>query len=190
VLLDEQSRWFKEEVQPHEPALRAYLRGRFPTLTDIDDLVQETYARVFRARNSGKIDVARPYLFATARNAAIDLLRKNEIVGICGLGEIERLSVVEDSPDAAESLSHDQEIALLREAIAALPKRCREILTLRRLHLLSHREIAQRLGIAEKTVDAQLCIGVFRCREYLRARGVSRDRPPTARPNQDRLNRE
>ena len=33
----EQALWFAEEVQPHEPALRAYLQARFPTLGDHDD---------------------------------------------------------------------------------------------------------------------------------------------------------
>ncbi|MBI2497428.1 MAG: RNA polymerase subunit sigma-24, partial [Opitutae bacterium] len=42
------ARWFAEEVQPHEPALRAWLRNRFPTLVDPDDLVQESYARLLR----------------------------------------------------------------------------------------------------------------------------------------------
>lgn len=44
----EQARWFSEHVQPHEPALRAYLSKRFPSLPDHDDLVQETYARLLR----------------------------------------------------------------------------------------------------------------------------------------------
>jgi hypothetical protein len=39
----------------------------------------------------------------------------------------------------------------------ALPPRCREILALRRIEGLSHREIAERLGIAEGTVNAQAC---------------------------------
>jgi len=47
------SRWFVDEVQPHEPELRAYLRTSFPSLADIDDLVQETYARLVQARNAG-----------------------------------------------------------------------------------------------------------------------------------------
>src|SRR5258706_7278593 len=40
------SRWFAEEVQPHESSLRSYLRAVFPLLPDIDDLVQESYARL------------------------------------------------------------------------------------------------------------------------------------------------
>ena len=43
-------RWFAAEVQPHEAMLRAWLRARFPTLGDTDDLVQETYSRVLQLR--------------------------------------------------------------------------------------------------------------------------------------------
>ena len=168
----EQTRWFTEEVQPHEPALRAYLCGCFPTLRDTDDLVQDSYARLLRARDAGKVSHPKAYLFATARNAALDLFRRNKIVTIQGIAEIESLSVLEDRPDAAEAASHDQEIAILIEAIDSLPERCREILIRRRLRGLSHREIARSLGISEHTVNAQLAIGVLRCRKFLRARGV------------------
>ncbi|MBI4625089.1 MAG: RNA polymerase subunit sigma-24, partial [Verrucomicrobia bacterium] len=34
-------RWFAEEVQPHEAALRTWLHGRFPDLKDVDDVVQD-----------------------------------------------------------------------------------------------------------------------------------------------------
>lgn len=169
----EDSRWFREHVEPHERELRAYLRGRFPSVRDIDDLVQETYARVLRTRRLGKARLTRAYLFVIARNAAFDQLRQRKIAAIEGMAEIERLAVVEDRPDAAEAASQEQEFALLAEAIATLPERCREIFILRRYHDLSHKEIARRLGIAENTVNAQLVTAMLRCREYLRARGVT-----------------
>ena len=55
------ARWFTQEVQPHEPALRACLRQHFPSLSDIDDLVQESYARLIRARLAGTVAEARSY---------------------------------------------------------------------------------------------------------------------------------
>ena len=168
----EQSRWFAEEVQPHEPALRAYLRGSFPSLQDIDDLVQDAYARLLNAHKTGTVSHPKAYLFATARNAALDLFRRKKIIPIEALAEIEQLSVLEDGRDAAEQACHDQELEILTEAIASLPDRCRQILTMRRLRGLSHREIAQTLGISEHTVNAQLAIGVLRCRKHLLARGV------------------
>lgn len=170
----EDTRWFKEEIRPHERELRAYLRGRFPSLPDVDDLVQETYARLLRARENGQVTLTRAYLFVVARNVALDLVRRKQTVAVEALGDLAGLSVVEERPDAAETLSHEQELALLADAMRALPPRCREILTLRRIEGLSHRDIAAKLGIAEGTVNAQLAIGLMRCRQYLCAHGVAR----------------
>ncbi len=167
------ARWFAEEVQPHEAALRAYLRGRFPSLHDVDDLVQESYARILRAREIGTAKLTRAYLFVTARNLALDAIRHTNVIAFQSLAEINESSVVEERPDAAEAASSDQELEILAEAIATLPQRCREIFVLRRYRELSHRDIALRLGIAENTVNAQLVIAMLRCREYLRQRGVT-----------------
>lgn len=170
----EESRWFKEEIRPHEREMRAFLQRRFPTIGDIDDVVQETYARLLRARKAGTATLTRGYLFVIARNVALDLVRRDRTVSLERLGGIEPLYVVEDRPDAAEAVSHEQELQLLAEAMRGLPPRCREILTLRRIEGLSHRAIADRLGIAEGTVNAQLAIGLMRCRAYLCACGVTR----------------
>lgn len=176
------SRWFVAEVQPHEPALRAYLRGRFPQLHDVDDVIQETYARVLRAQVAAPLREVRPYLFTIARNLALDLARHHKIAATDSLGNIEQLSVVEERADAAEKAAHDQEIEILHEAIAALPPRCQEILTLRRFHGLSHQAIARKLNISPNTVDAQLCLAVMRCRQFLLLRGVSRDHLASVAP--------
>jgi RNA polymerase sigma-70 factor (ECF subfamily) len=170
----ETARWFEEEVRPHESELRAYLRATFSGHVDIDDLVQETYARLLQAREQAPVRSTRAYLFTTARNAAFDIFRRRKIVAIDGIAEIDLLPVFEDRPGVAEAVAHDQELQMLAEAIQALPERCRRVLTLRKIHGLSHREIARQLGIAENTVNAQIAIGVLRLRDYLRARGVSK----------------
>lgn len=169
----EQARWFAQNVQPHDGALRAYLRGKFPGHPDIEDLVQETYARLLQAREHGPVHNPKSFLFTTARNAAFDFFRRRKIVAIDGIAEIELLPVLEDRPGVAETVCHDQELQLLAQAIQALPTRCRQVLTLRKIHGLSHHEIATRLGISEHTVNAQVAIGVLRLRDYLRAHGVT-----------------
>lgn len=45
-------------------------------------------------------------------------MRRNRVVEIDLLADLETLSVLEESPDAAEQLSHAQELALLSEATA------------------------------------------------------------------------
>ena len=165
-------RWFVEHVLPHEPALRAYLRGlvRPP---DVDDLVQETYLRLLRARARGEqIDSPRGLLFAIGRNAARDLGRRRTVADAVPITEIDPSRVFHDGPDVPEVVSRRQEADLLAAAIATLPPRCREILVLRKFENLSHREIAQRLGISVHTVEAQLTKALHRCEAFLARQGL------------------
>lgn len=166
------SQWFAEEVQPHERSLRSYLRSMFPSLPDVDDLVQESYARLIRAREVGRVGYAKAFLFTTARNAALDFFRRRKVVQIDGVDDLRELTVVEDRPNAAEAVNKQQELALLAEAVQDLPERCRQVLTLRLLYALSHKEIAAELRISEHTVKAQLAKGMRRCADYLGARGM------------------
>lgn len=170
---DSQSRWFGESVQPHEGALRGYLSKLVPP-SDVDDLVQETYARLLRAHERGAIESPRGLLFATARNAARDLFRRRAVARTFPITEIDHSRVFDDAPSVEEAVSRRQEADLLQAAIAALPPRCREILLLRKIENLSHREIAARLGIAEHTVEAQLTKGLRRCEEFFARCGLRR----------------
>jgi len=176
----ENTRWFAEEVQPHESSLRSYLRAVFPSLPDIDDIVQESYARLIRAHEGGRIGYAKAILFTTARNAAIDFFRRRKVVCIQGVADLSTLSVIEDKPDASESANKQEELQMLSAAVRDLPERCRQVLTLRLLYAISHKEIATRLGISEHTVKAQLAKGMRRCADYFEARGVNTLRRPVA----------
>ncbi len=168
----EQERWFAEEIQPHEPALRAYLRSRFPEVRDVDDLVQESFTRVLQSRGTVKIESAKAYLFATARNAALSLLRRPRIFSSEPVTDFAVQSVVEESINVAETVSVRQEIAILLDAIDRLPTACREIFILRKLQGVPQKEIAARLGLSEQTVQVQIVRAIRRCAVYLRKHGV------------------
>ncbi len=165
----EQARWFAREVQPHESALRSWLHGRFPAMSDVDDIVQESYVRLLRAKGEGKVGYAKAYLFSTARNFALDLFRRSKVVKMEPATDLG--AVVEDRPSVAETVSRQQELDMLADSIRLLPNRCRQVLTLRLLYGLSHKEIAAELQISEHTVKAQIAKGMRRCSEYFRDRG-------------------
>ena len=171
VSLSNPSQWFAIELAPHEPALRAYLHG-IARPSDIDDLVQETYARLLRAREHSPIKSPRGLLFATARNAARDLFRRRAVANTIPITEREASCVFDEAPGVAETVSRRQETDLLAAAIAELPPRCREILVLRKFENLSHREIAEKLGLAEHTVEAQLTKALHRCEEFFARHGL------------------
>ncbi len=168
------ARWFAAEVQPHDAAQRGWLRAKFPALGDVDDLVQETYTRVLqlRARDPLRAHVVKPLLFTTARNLALDELRRRQIVPMYALPDDDAAAFADDTPGIGETVGQREELALLAEAIQALPERCRQILTLRKIYGLPQKEIARQLGISEHTVEAQVGIGMHRCADYLNRLGL------------------
>ena len=164
----ELSRWFAAEVQPHEAALRAWLRVRFPSVGDGDDVVQESYLRLVKAHETGPIRAAKSFLFMTARNLALNYLRHQRYERAEALRETESTSVLDESASIPETVARAQETESLKKAIQSLPERCREVFTLRRIHGLSQKEVAAQLGISEKTVEAQSVIALRKCVEYFR----------------------
>lgn len=174
----EQARWFVDEVLPHEGKLRGWIHARFPGVEDIDDLVQEAYSRLMRAHNSGPIANPKAFLFVTVRNLALNHLRHRGHERPFGATEIDPLSVLDDAPGAPDQLTRREDFQILIEAIQALPDRCRQVVTLRKIYGLSQRETAERLGITENTVEAQGAIGLRKCIEFFRRRGHFRDARP------------
>jgi RNA polymerase sigma-70 factor (ECF subfamily) len=179
----EQARWFSEEVKPFEPALRAYLLKRFPSLPDHDDLVQETYTRVLRAREDGRLTQTKPFLFTAARNLAIDMFRRRHRARHESLSELEALPVLEEMPDVVAALDRQQRHAVLVDAIASLPERCREVMMLRHLDGFSYKAIAERLGISPETVKVHMVKGVRVCIARFKQNGLLEPIAPAAQPS-------
>ena len=162
----EQARWFVTEVQPHRSALRAWLLARFPSLSDADDIVSESCSRVLRARELGPIGSARALLFTTARNLALDAVRRQQVVRFEPITEDTPPSVLTDETDVVATINKQQELELLTRAIQSLPDRCRRVFTLRTAYGLSQQQIADELGVSLSTVEKQMARGIRLCAEY------------------------
>lgn len=161
--------WMAREILVHEKMLRGYLARFSKNPSDIDDGIQETYARLLALSESSFAAVRNwhSFLITSARNVMVDRIRKNRVVSLDAVAEMGTFEVLDPQPPADEALNARQELGLLAEAIAELPTRCREVLTLRKLYGLSQREIASRLGIAESTVEKHVAYGVRLCADRL-----------------------
>jgi RNA polymerase sigma factor (sigma-70 family) len=170
--LADQEEWFAREVLPHEPALRAWLWRHHPGLKEeLDDIVQESYFRLLRARAAGPVRCARTYLFGIARHVALGIHRAQRHTSATRVNDLPETATMEENGDVVAMVTHRQELALTAAAIARLPDRCREVVTLHTVEGLSYREVAARLGLAEETVRVQMARAVKKCIAFLRERG-------------------
>jgi RNA polymerase sigma factor (sigma-70 family) len=168
----EQTQWFKSEVHPHGAQLKSFLRGRYPSVRDVDDVVQESYLRIWKAKSLHQIASAKAFLFRIAKNLAINHVRRERISPLEEGRALAELSVLDIAPNAADALVAQDTLELLADAIATLPPRTREVLYLHKLRGLTQRETGEKLGISERTVEKHSNRGMTRCEEYLRAHGI------------------
>ncbi len=166
----ESARWFAEHLQPHEPMLRAWLQSRFTQDSDVDDVIQEAYLRVLQARETAPMQSPKAFLFATARNLALDQVRRRQILQFEPLVEKDNWTVLDEGEGIPETIARNQELEFLTEAIQSLPDRCRQIFTLRKVYGMSQSDIAAKLGVSAHTVSAQLTIGLHKCTEFMQRR--------------------
>jgi len=156
----ERGRWLARHVLPHEALIRAKLRDMCLYDLDVEDVIQEMYAKFLTLPSLESIRYPRQYALLTARGIAIDHVRHSRVVSITSTGNLELLEIAEPGATSEERLEFQQEIKAVTAALEQLPKVCRETLILRRVEGLPQREVARRLKISEKTVEKHMANGV------------------------------
>lgn len=165
--------WFVQEVLPLEAALVRYLRRNWRDESEIADLRQEVYARVFDKALSAIPAQAKPFVFMTARNLIIDRVRRLRVVSIELVADTDALDVTADDLTPDRVASARQELRRLQAALDALPPRCREVVALRKIEGLSQRDVAARLGITEDTVEHHVMKGMKHLADALAVAGAT-----------------
>jgi RNA polymerase sigma factor (sigma-70 family) len=152
--------WVGSNIVPHEAHLRAWLRGMALGEDEIGDIVQDAYLSIARLPSIAHIRNGRSYLFQTAKSIILQQVRRDRVVPIDRMTELQTLSLADDAPGPEHRISSRLELDRVRRLIAALPDRCREIFELRRIEGLPQREISERLGLPEHTIEQQATRGL------------------------------
>jgi len=152
--------WFMREVLPLEPMLTRFLQRNWRHEAEIGDLRQEAYARVYEAAKRERPQLVKPFLFQIARNLMIDRLRRQSVVSLESMVDVDWLNVSDDRPSSEAYVAARQELRLLQAALDKLPPRCRQVVLMRKVEGFSQREVAKEMGITIETVENQVAKGM------------------------------
>ena len=167
--------WVTAHVMPHEPAVRAWLSRRVVNREEVDDLIQEAYARLAALTCVDRIERPDGYFFQIVRNLLIEQVRRARIVRFETIARTDELALHDDEPSPERIASGRGELARVQQLIEALPERCRRIFILRKVDGLSQREIARRMGVSESVVENEGAKGLRLIMQALRQDGDERE---------------
>ncbi len=132
-----------------------------------EEIVSDVYVKIWNNRTQlVKIINLKSYLFICVRNGCLSHLRKNKnekIVSLDTVGEFQMIQI--EGPEEANI--EKEIIEQIYVAIETLPCKCKMVFTLAKINGLKYREIADVLGITEKTVNNHLVLAVKKITELL-----------------------
>jgi RNA polymerase sigma-70 factor (ECF subfamily) len=153
-----------ELVTRHAGALGRYLYGLGAYSADLDDLIQETFIRAFRALDSWRGEASfRSWLFRIAANLRKDQYRK----------EGGRVAVPIEDHDLADASDPEGEAGAsemerrLREGIGRLPRMQREVFLLRAQQGMDYVDICAALGTTPGAARVHYHHAVKRLKELM-----------------------
>jgi len=148
--------WFEREILPLEAALMQFLQHNWRNRSDIADIRQDIYVRVYESALQKLPDSPKAFVFAIARNLLIQRTRREQIVPIEAVADFDMLGTAIDTPSPERTAIARDELRRLQSAVDRLPPRCREAFVMQQVDGLTRLQIAERMGVSERTVKNHL----------------------------------
>jgi RNA polymerase sigma-70 factor (family 1) len=136
--------------------------------TDTKDIIQTCYERLWqKIATVDNTHEVLPLLFTYARNLVIDHLRKKARQRLL-IDHLQQDSAVADSiPQAEQRIHYKERLHQLQSGIDQLPAKRKQIFTLVKQEGLSHKKVADHLGISPATVEKQVGLSLKFLRKEL-----------------------
>ena len=150
---------YNETVKLHADGLYRFVLSDLRDADTAQDIVQDTFVKVWEKRKKIPFEKAKSYLYTTAYHALIDVVRKND--RLCCLTEATQPSdvVTTQCPDVQE---------VLHKALATLPEIQRRLILLRDYEGYSYEEIGEITGLNESQVKVYIFRGRTTLKKFLK----------------------
>jgi len=155
--VDQSQRWILSAMQRHGQDLVTMLWRMLGNEQDVCDAYQSTFLQLAHYQSRQKPDHVKAYIFRTASNVAISMLRHV-------IAERRRLSRTAGREKGVNSPEKELDskclVENLRYCIAQLPEHLRNVIALRDMAELSYAQIGRMLGISPATARVYRCKAV------------------------------
>lgn len=147
----------KEEVfdsffKSHAKLLRNHLYYKFGDLNQAEDLVQETFIKLWNNCAKVSLDKAKSYIYTIATNLGIDGTRHQKVKFNYQNYITQRKN--DSTNESPEFIILEKEfMEKLKSAIAQLPERQREVFLLSRIDKKTYKEIAEMSDVSVKAIE-------------------------------------
>lgn len=137
----------------HYSELRRYIQQKFARAGEADDIVQDTFQNILNIGTIDSIKNPRAYLYRTARNIALNRLRRKDYQNgvFVELDENEML----DNP-LERQIFAESDMRRVKHALSLLTEKDRTTFLLHRLEGKSYIEISQELGVSISSVEKRM----------------------------------
>jgi len=148
--------WLTINFLPHEAELRRMLRRVCAGPAEIDDVIQETCYRLLSLPSLAHVRDPKPFVFRSAKNIMLDRIRRDAVVSIEAMANLEDLQIADSAPSPERVVLARTELKWVIGLVAHLPDRCKNVFRARRIHGLSQQETAETLGLSDSVVEHEM----------------------------------
>ena len=139
-----------------------YFRRKGLDNAEAQDFVQETLIRIIRKGGVVSLDNPQGYVFTVAANLLRDRARRVSHRASLSQVSIDGDWLTSEAPSADRQLAGREELARIKVAILALPKKPQRVFLLSRFEDLTYREIAELMGISRSSVEKYMMTALAR----------------------------
>ena len=159
-----------ETFLQNQAPLRRFISRYLISTHDIEDIAQEAFLRAYEAEKKKRIDEPKAFLFRIAKNLLLSEYSKKSRKITDYIADFEYTEVLLDNESLEANVMAQQKLGIFCEAVATLPPQCRRVFLLKKVYGMSHKEIAEHMGIAVSTIEKHLVKGIRQCNSVIAER--------------------
>ncbi len=145
-------------------ALRNYIFYKFGDAEQADDVVQESFIRLWNNCAKVTLDTAKGFLFKIATNLSTSLKRSEKV----HLKYTERAVKTDKNEESPEYIILEKEFMdKLTNAISSLPDKQREVFLMNRIEKKTYKEIAEISGVSVKAIEKSMHKALVKLRKTI-----------------------